>query len=87
MYENTDIIADFWSKYPKMYDLCDYLTHNLCISVTKPGFLYILAKHQLLLTSPNAPIVIYYKNHPFLAYFAWKCPKMTLSGNILSQNL
>ena len=48
MYENTDIIADFWSKYPKMYDLCEYQIHNLCISVTKPSFLYILAKHQLL---------------------------------------
>ena len=46
--ENSDIIADFWSKYPKIYDLCEYLIHHLCISVTKPGFLYILAKHQLL---------------------------------------
>ena len=70
MYENTYIIADFWSKYPKIYDLCGYLIHHLCISVTKLGFLYISGKASITLTSPNASIVIYYKHHSFLVYFS-----------------
>ena len=46
-YENTHIIADFWTKYHNIYDFCEYLLHHLCISVTKPGVQYIIfAKHQ-----------------------------------------
>ena len=44
-YENTHIIADFWTKYPKIYDLCEYLLRHLCISFTKHGVQFIFAKH------------------------------------------
>ena len=43
--ENTHVIANLTLKYPKIFDLCEYLLHHLCISVTKPGVQYILAKH------------------------------------------
>ena len=42
---NTHIVANFTLKYPKIYDLCEYLLHHICISVTKPGVQYIFAKH------------------------------------------
>ena len=63
-YENTHIIANFWTKYPKIDDLSEYLLHHLCISVTKPGVQYF-CKALITLTSPNALIGIYYKNTRF----------------------